>query len=189
MEVILLERVGKLGAVGDVVTVKDGFARNFLIPQGKVLRANAQNKALFQEQKEHIEKENAEKRAIAQQVAEKLDNLVVVLIRQCGEDGRLFGSVSARDIATAVTEASIEIQRENVVLSTAIKTIGVHPIHVSLHPEVAVTVNVNVSRSITEAEEATRVFLKQKSKSVVTAEEIVEVVEEIEVDLDNEAAS
>lgn len=178
MEVILLERVGRLGSVGDVVTVKDGYARNFLIPQGKVLRANAQNKALFQEQKEQIEKENTEKRAVAQQVAEKLDNLVVVLIRQSGEDGRLFGSVSARDIAIAATEAGVSVARENVVLSTAIKNIGIHPVKVSLHPEVNVTVNVNVARTATEAEAATRVFTKNDAKAAPAEAEQAAVAEE-----------
>ena len=179
MEVILLERVGRLGAVGDVVTVKDGYARNFLIPQGKVLRANAQNKALFQEQKEQIEKENTEKRELAQQLAEKLDNLVVVLIRQSGEDGRLFGSVSARDIAVAATTSGVEVARENVVLSTAIKNIGIHPVRVSLHPEVHVTVNVNVARTETEAAEATRVFVKKNEKpAAVEKEQAAPVAEE-----------
>lgn len=171
MEVILLERVGRLGAVGDVVTVKNGYARNFLIPQGKVLRATAQNKALFQEKKAQIEQENNEKRTVAQEVAVKLDNLVVSLIRQSGEDGRLFGSVSARDIAQAVTEAGIEIKREHVVLTTAIKNIGIHPVQVSLHPEVAVTVNVSVARTETEAADAARAFLKKTAKAEEVAEE------------------
>ncbi len=164
MEVILLERVGKLGSVGDVVTVKSGYARNFLIPQGKALRATAQNKALFQDQKEQIEKENSEKRAAAQEIAVQLDKLVISLIRQSGEDGRLFGSVTARDIAQAIVEAGISVIRSNIVLSDAIKSIGMYPVQVSLHPEVAVIVNVNVARTETEAEDAARAFLKKAEK-------------------------
>lgn len=173
MEVILLERVGRLGTVGDIVTVKDGYARNYLIPQQKVLRANAANKALFQERKEQIEAENQQKRDAAGSIAAKADNLIVVLIRQSGEDGRLFGSVNARDIADAIVAAGIEgVKREHIILSNPIKSIGLHPVQVNLHAEVRVKVNINVARTETEAAEAARNFLKKDKKEEVVAEEV-----------------
>ena len=173
MEVILLERVGKLGAVGDVVKVKDGYGRNYLLPQKKVLRATAANKALFEERRAVIEQENNEKRAQAEVTAKTIEGLIVVITRQAGEDGRLFGSVTSRDIAQAVAEKNNSITRESIVLVAPIKSIGIHPVRVSLHADVNVTVNVNVARTETEAAEATKEFLSPKKKvKEPTAEEV-----------------
>jgi large subunit ribosomal protein L9 len=173
MEVILLERVGKLGSVGDVVRVKDGFARNYLIPQMKVLRATNANKALFEERRAVIEQENITKREQAQGIAKTVEGMIVTIIRQAGEDGRLFGSVNSRDIAIAIQEKGTEIKRESVVLIAPIKAMGIHQVRVSLHAEVNVTVNVNVARTETEANDAARAFLAPKKtvKASAPAEE------------------
>lgn len=153
MDIILLERVEKLGNIGDIVAVKPGFARNFLLPQGKALRANEQNKAKFEAERERIEKENADKREGAEAESKKLEGTKVVLIRQSSDSGQLYGSVSARDIAAALTEESgVKVDKNQVTLGEPIKTIGLHEVSVSLHPEVAVTVEANVARSQDEAE-------------------------------------
>lgn len=152
MEVILLERVEKLGQMGDVVTVKDGFARNFLLPQKKALRATANNKAAYEADKARLEAENLERRNEAEAVAAKMADVKVIMIRAAGESGQLYGSVSSRDIADAVTEAGVAINRTQVILDRAIKTLGLHDVVVRLHPEVAVTVIVNIARSSDEAE-------------------------------------
>jgi large subunit ribosomal protein L9 len=152
MDVILLQRVEKLGQMGDVVKVKDGFARNFLLPRKKALRATAANKALFDTQRAQLEAQNLAQRAEAQKVAEKMNGLSVTILRQAGDSGQLYGSVSARDIAEASTEAGFTINRGQVSLVLPIKTIGISEVQVSLHPEVAVTVKVNVARSASEAE-------------------------------------
>ncbi|WP_417456990.1 50S ribosomal protein L9 [Kordiimonas sp.] len=152
MQVILLERVEKLGQMGDVVTVKDGFARNFLLPQNKALRATASNKAAFEADKARLEAENLERRKEAEAVAAKMGDLKVVMVRAAGESGQLYGSVSSRDIADAVTEAGVAINRNQVVLDRAIKTLGLHDVVIRLHPEVSKTVVVNIARSEAEAE-------------------------------------
>ncbi len=152
MEVILLERVEKLGQMGDVVTVKDGCARTFLLPQKKALRATANNKAAYEADKARLEAENLERRNEAEAVAAKMADVKVIMIRAAGESGQLYGSVSSRDIADAVTEAGVAINRTQVVLDRAIKTLGLHDVVVRLHPEVAVTVIVNIARSSDEAE-------------------------------------
>lgn len=159
MEVILLERIEKLGQVGEVVKVKNGYARNFLIPQGKVLRANNENKALFEAQKADIEKANNEKKTVAEKEAAKVEGKFVVLTRQAGEDGRLYGSVSAKDIAELVSKLGVEVKKGNVSLNEPIKYLGVYAQKVSLHPEVSVNVNINVARSEDEAKEAEKKFL------------------------------
>ena len=159
MEVILLERVENLGNVGEIVKVKDGYARNFLIPQGKVLRANNENKALFETKKAEIEKANSDKKAAAEKDAKKISDKFVVLIRQAGEDGRLYGSVAARDISDLIKELGVEVSKSQVSLAEPIKYLGVYPQKVSLHAEVPVTVNVNVARSESEAKEAEKLFL------------------------------
>ncbi|MBB3065086.1 MULTISPECIES: 50S ribosomal protein L9 [Limibacillus] len=153
MEVILLERIEKLGQMGDVVAVKPGFARNYLLPQNKALRANKANLAYFETQRAQLEAQNLERKKDADQVAEKLEGLSVVIIRQAGDTGQLYGSVSARDIMEAVTEAGFTIERRHVVLDKAIKVLGLHPIRIRLHPEVVVEITVNVARSTTEAEQ------------------------------------
>lgn len=152
MEVILLERVEKLGQMGDIVTVRDGFARNFLLPQNKALRATASNKAAFEADKARLEAENLERRKDAEAVAAKMEGLKVVMVRAAGESGQLYGSVSSRDIAEAVTEAGVAIARTQVVLDRAIKTLGLHDVVIRLHPEVSKTVVVNIARSDAEAE-------------------------------------
>lgn len=152
MKVVLLERVEKLGAIGDVVAVKPGFARNFLLPQKKALRATDANLKVFELQRAAIEARNADARAKAATVGEKLEGQSFVLLRQAGESGQLYGSVSARDIADAASAAGFAVDRAQVVLNTPIKAIGVTDVRVRLHPEVSVTVKVNVARSADEAE-------------------------------------
>lgn len=151
-QVILLERVDNLGNLGDVVNVRPGYARNYLLPQKKALRASKENIAYFEAQKSGIEKANAEKRAAAEKQAKKVEGTAISLIRQASEAGQLFGSVSARDIAEAVSEATKEtIERSMVVMNTNFKTIGLFPVDIALHPEVKVVVTVNIARSEDEA--------------------------------------
>lgn len=152
MEVILLERVNKLGQMGDVVTVKDGFARNFLLPQKKALRATETNKAVFEADRARLEADNLERKSEAEKVAAQMTDVKVIMVRAAGESGQLYGSVSSRDIAEAVTEAGVKINRNQVVLDRAIKTLGLHDVAVVLHPEVTETVVVNIARSEEEAE-------------------------------------
>ena len=151
MEVILLQRVEKLGHIGEVVNVKPGFARNFLLPQKKALRATDENKKRFEAQRAQIEANNLKLKEEAQKIAGKVDGLKIVLIRQASETGILFGSVSTRDIADGVTKAGFTVERRQVVLDKPIKTLGLHPVRVALHPEVVVTVTANVAKSEDEA--------------------------------------
>jgi large subunit ribosomal protein L9 len=152
MEVILLERVSKLGALGQTVKVKDGYARNFLLPRGKALRANASNKAKFELQRADLEVKNAETRKGSEADGAKLEGKSIVIIRQAGESGQLYGSVSPRDIADAASEKSgVAVHRNHVELQVPIKTIGVYTVEIALHPEVSVNVTVNVARTADEA--------------------------------------
>ncbi|MCA3561780.1 MAG: 50S ribosomal protein L9 [Aestuariivirga sp.] len=151
MEVILLERVSKLGHMGEVVKVKDGFARNFLLRQGKALRATEANRAKFERERAALEARNAERRAAAGEEAKSLDGKTFTLIRQAGESGQLYGSVSPRDIVEAAAAVGVKIDRGHVMLANPIKTIGLHDVVVSPHPEVEVKVTVNVARSPEEA--------------------------------------
>ncbi len=171
MEVILLERIEKLGQMGDVVKVKPGYARNYLLPQRKALRATKDNLAVFEGQRGQLEAQNLERKQEAESVAEKLDNLQVVMIRQAGDTGQLYGSVTARDLAHAVSEAGFTIERSQVVMDKATKMLGLHPIKIRLHPEVTVTVVANVARSDAEAES------QAKAGRVVTVEEQQEAEE------------
>jgi large subunit ribosomal protein L9 len=152
MKVILLERVERLGTIGDTVTVKDGFARNFLLPRQKALRATEANQKVFEAQRAQIEARNAEAKSSAEKAGEKLDGSSYVLIRQAGETGQLYGSVAARDVADAINGEGGKVERSQVVLDLPIKTLGVHEVKVRLHADVAVTVKVNVARSQDEAE-------------------------------------
>src|SRR5690349_15590328 len=152
MEVILLERVEKLGAIGDVVKVKDGFARNYLLPRKKALRANEANRKVFEANRARIEKENEEKRSDAEKASKGVEGKSVKLIRQASNAGHLYGSVSARDIAEALEGVGAHVAKSQVVLDRPIKEIGVHEVKIALHPEVAVTVKVNVARSPEEAD-------------------------------------
>ncbi len=154
MDVILLERVAKLGQIGDTVKVKDGFARNFLLPNGKALRATEANKKKFEGMKAQIEAQNLERKNEAEAVAKKLDGKSVVLVRQAGETGQLYGSVSTRDIADALTKDGFTVERRQIVLNAPIKLIGLHALPVSLHPEVEVKITVNVARTDDEEERA-----------------------------------
>jgi large subunit ribosomal protein L9 len=152
MEVILLERVEKLGAIGDVVKVKDGFARNYLLPRKKALRANEANRKVFEANRARIEEDNAHRRTDAEKAAKGVDGKSVKLIRQASNTGQLYGSVSARDIAEALEGVGAHVAKSQVVLDRPIKAIGVHDIKIALHPEVSVTVKVNVARSPEEAD-------------------------------------
>src|ERR1041385_1750990 len=152
MEVILLERVEKLGAIGDVVKVKDGFARNYLLPRKKALRANEANRKVFEANRARIEEENANRRSDAEKASKGVEGKSVKLIRQASNTGQLYGSVSARDIAEALEGAGAHVTKSQVVLDRPIKAIGMHEVKVALHPEVAVTVKVNVARSPEEAD-------------------------------------
>jgi large subunit ribosomal protein L9 len=156
MKVILLERVERLGSLGDVVNVKDGFARNFLLPNSKAMRATESNLKVFEVQKKDIEARNATARAEAEKSGGTLDGSSYVLIRQAGESGQLYGSVSGRDVSDAIVGAGGKVDRAQVVLDKPIKTLGVHPVKVRLHPEVTITVKVNVARSNDEAERQSR---------------------------------
>ena len=152
MDVILLERVEKLGAIGDVVTVKNGFARNYLLPNKKALRANEANKKVFEANRANIEAENATRRAEAEKDAKGVEGKTVILIRQASNSGQLYGSVSARDLSEALTETGAKVAKSQIVLGKPIKTIGLFEVRVALHAEVNVTVKVNVARSPEEAE-------------------------------------
>ena len=156
MKVVLLERVERLGAIGDVVSVKDGFARNFLLPRQKALRATSSNLKVFEAERGQIEARNAEARAAAERNGAKLEGESYVLIRQAGEGGQLYGSVSGRDVADAIAEAGGAIERSQVVLDRPIKTVGVHEVKLRLHAEVTVTVTINIARSPDEADRQAR---------------------------------
>ena len=152
MEVVLLERVEKLGQMGDVVNVKNGYARNYLLPQKKALRASKENLSIFEAQRAQLEAENLKRREEAEKVGEKLDGESVILIRAASESQQLYGSVSTQDIAKAITEGGFTVNRKQIELDKVLKTLGLHDIKVRLHPEVAVDVVVNIARSNEEAE-------------------------------------
>jgi large subunit ribosomal protein L9 len=156
MKVVLLERVEKLGVIGDVVSVKDGFARNFLLPRSKALRATAANLKVFESQRAQIEARNAEAKAQAEKGGEKLDGQTYVLIRQAGDSGQLYGSVSGRDVSEAIQAEGGKVDRSQVVLDRPIKTLGLHEVKVRLHAEVTVGVTINIARSADEAERQAR---------------------------------
>lgn len=151
MDVILLQRIGKLGQMGDVVSVKNGYARNYLLPEKKALRATAENRKLFESQRAQLEADNLAHKSDAEAVSEKLKGLTFVAIRQAGDTGQLYGSVSTRDIADVVKAGGFTIDRNQVVLDKAIKTLGLHDVEIALHPEVSVKVMLNVARSEDEA--------------------------------------
>jgi len=156
MEVILLQRVAKLGQMGEVVRVKDGFARNFLLPQGKALRATKDNRSKFEGMKAQLEASNLEQKKDADVVAGKLNGKSFIVVRQASDVGQLFGSVSARDIAALLTEGGFTVDRNQIQLQLPIKTIGLHTVPVALHPEVEVTITINVARNAEEAERQAR---------------------------------
>src|SRR5215469_2079257 len=174
MEVILLERVGRLGHMGDVVRVKDGFARNFLLPKGKALRATKENKAKYEGMKAELEARNVAMRGDAQKVGGGLDGKSFVVLRQASEVGQLYGSVSGRDLAVILNEAGFkDVTRGQIALNAPIKNIGLHKVPVALHPEVEITITVNVARSADEAERIAR------GEDVIARREEPEEAEEI----------
>jgi large subunit ribosomal protein L9 len=156
MEVILLQRVSKLGQMGDVVRVKDGYARNFLLPKGKALRATDANRKRFDTMKVDLEARNLEQKGEAEKVGSKLDGKKFIVLRQASETGQLYGSVSTRDLAALLSDGGFAVNRNQIELNAPIKTIGMHKVPVSLHPEIEVTVTVNVARSAEEAERQAR---------------------------------
>ena len=184
MEIILLERVENLGQMGDLVTVKPGYARNFLLPKGKAIRATAANREKFEADRAQLEAENLAKKGEADKVAEKMEGLTVQLIRAASEMGQLYGSASSRDIAQAITEDGFTVSKTQVDLNSAIKTLGLFPVRVVLHPEVAVEVTVNIARSADEAAEQQRlgraiisdVAEREREEAAAAAQEAAERV-------------
>jgi large subunit ribosomal protein L9 len=176
--VVLLERIEKLGQMGQVVNVKPGYARNFLLPKKKALRATKENLVIFEKQRAQLEAQNLARRGEAEEVAAKLKGLQVVIIRQAGESGQLYGSVSARDIAEAVTEAGFTVERQQVVLDHTIKTLGMHELRIALHPEVSVTVTANVAQSPEEAEMQAKGIAPVRAGEEPVAEEAPPAAEE-----------
>ncbi len=172
MEVILLERIEKLGQMGETVKVKPGFARNYLLPQKKALRATKANQARFEVERVQLEAANLKRREEAEKVAAKMDGHNLLMIRQAGEGGMLYGSVSGRDVAEAINEAGFTVERRQVALDTPIKSLGGYAVRVSLHPEVAVTINITVARSQEEAERAA----KAAAAESVAEDDVVEDV-------------
>ncbi|NNU15231.1 50S ribosomal protein L9 [Parvularcula sp. ZS-1/3] len=166
-QVILLERVEKLGSIGDEVAVKPGFARNFLIPQGKALRANAANRAKFEAERSAIEARNAEEREKAEQLSRSVADKQFVVVRSASDAGMLYGSVSARDIAEIASTKKLKLDRHNVLLDGPLKTLGIFPVRVRLHPEVTVGIEINIARSTEEAEKQARgedIFAREKEE-------------------------
>lgn len=178
MEVILLERVERLGQMGDVVNVKPGFARNYLLPQKKALRATEQNRVQFEQQRTQLETSNLERKVEAEAVAAKLDGLKVVIVRQASDSDQLYGSVTVRNIAQAVTEAGFTLEGKQIQMARPIKTVGLHPARVVLHPEVSVTVTANVARSEEEAELQALGKAVPRAGDAEAEEEVEEQVEE-----------
>ncbi|WP_273791080.1 MULTISPECIES: 50S ribosomal protein L9 [unclassified Bartonella] len=173
MDIILLERIPRLGQMGDIVSVKDGYARNFLLPQGKALRANEANKKHFEVQRAQLEARNLERKSEAQKIAEKLDGQSFIVVRSAGETGQLYGSVSTRDIAEIITDEGFSIGRNQIELNHPIKMIGLHTITLSLHPEVQISVIINVARSTSEAQR------QAEGETLTSAKEIYNIQEEL----------
>lgn len=181
VDIILLERIEKLGQMGDVVSVKPGFARNFLLPQGKAVRASEDNVKRFEEQRAQLEAENLERRKEAERVGKDLEGLSVVIIRAASETGQLYGSVNARDIANAIKEAGVTVNRSQVLMERPVKTLGVFDFRIKLHPEVLVTVKINVAQSQEEAEAQAERVSRGESAVITEAEQAArEMAEEAE---------
>lgn len=170
MEVILLERIAKLGQIGDIVNVKNGYARNYLFPQKKALRVNEENKKIFEAQRVQLEARNLERKNEAEKISERLEGQSFTLIRSAGETGQLYGSVSARDIAEVMTENGFSINRSQIELHHPLKTIGIHNVAIELHAEVRTSIIVNIARSAEEAERQTT--QEQKTNEQNSAEDI-----------------
>ena len=184
MEVILLERIEKLGQMGDVVTVKPGFARNYLLPEKKAVTATTENKEHFESQRGQLEAQNLEQKSEAEKVGKKLDGQKIIMVRQAGDTGQLYGSVSARNIASGVTEAGFSVDRHQIKLENPIKMVGLHPVQVALHPEISVSVVVNVARSEDEA-----AIQNRTGEAIVSGDDETDAVEELVEELDAEEAN
>ncbi len=186
MDVVLMERIESLGQMGDVVSVKNGYARNYLLPQGKAQRATAENLAAFEARRTELEARNLERRGEAEKVAKTMKEVSFVVIRQAGESGQLYGSVAARDVIEGLDGAGFKVDRDQVVLTRPIKTLGLHPVQVNLHPEVSVEVIANVARSEAEAE-------RQAAGEDINAEEeddlAMEVFDDDTADEDSDEAA
>ena len=181
MDIILLERVENLGQMGDVVKVRPGYARNYLLPQKKALRATKENLAYFERQRTQLEAVNLQRRSEAESVGDRMDGAKVVILRQAGEGGQLYGSVSARDVADALTEAGFTTARSQVAIERPIKSLGIFPVRIVLHPEVAVSVTVNVARNKDEAElQALRGGMVRGDEFEDEAEDVIEVAVAVE---------
>ena len=197
MDIILLERIAKLGQMGDVVTVKDGYARNFLLPQGRALRANKANMAHFETQRAELEARNLERKKEADAVAEKLNGNTYIAVRSAGETGQLYGSVAARDIAETLAEAGFKVARNQVQLQNPIKIIGLHTVTIALHPEVDAEVTMNVARSEDEAarqaagEDLTvRDFdVEEEAEDEISIEDVFENPEDVDLGDDEDEAA
>jgi large subunit ribosomal protein L9 len=183
VDVILLERVENLGQMGQIVKVRPGYARNFLLPQKKALRATKDNLKHFEVQRAHLEANNLQRRSEAEQVAAKMADLSVVMLRQAGETGQLYGSVSARDVSDAITGSGFTVERSQVVLGHAIKTLGLHSVKVVLHPEVSLQVTVNIAQSADEAAAQARGLTPAQIAAAAEAEEVEETTEETEEEI------
>ncbi|APH58051.1 LSU ribosomal protein L9P [Granulibacter bethesdensis] len=186
VELILLQRVEKLGQMGDLVRVKPGYARNFLLPGGRAIRATKANMERFEQQRAQLEAQNLKRREEAERIAERVSGLSVVIIRQAGESGGLYGSVSSRDIAVAVTESGLSVNRQQIQLDQPIKMLGLTDVRVVLHPEVVLPVTVNVARSVEEAERQARgeaVGLAAEEAAAAAEAALIEVADEEEVEI------
>ena len=191
MQVILLERIEKLGQMGDVVKVKPGYARNYLLPKKKAMRATDANLKVFESQRSQLETDNLEHRSEAESAAGKLEGLSIVLIRQAGEGGQLYGSVTARDMAQALGKDGVKVERAQVQLDKVIKVLGLHPVRLRLHPEVSVTITVNVARSEEEARSQASEGHVVSAEEQRAAEEAViqDVITEVEAEEATEAGA
>jgi len=197
MEVILLERVGKLGQMGDVVRVKDGFARNFLLPKGKALRANDENKAKFESMKSQLQARNLELKGDAQSVASRLNGRSFIVLRQASETGQLFGSVSTRDLAALLSENGFAVGRSQIALNAPIKAIGLHKVPIALHPEIEAMITINIARNPDEAERIARgedvatprAEAEEGADALAAAEAFFEKPEDAEKQLNDEGSS
>jgi large subunit ribosomal protein L9 len=188
MEVILLERIDKLGQMGDLVVVKPGFARNFLLPQQKAVTATEEHKAQFESQRIQLEAQNLEQKTEAEKIGQKLEGQKIVMVRQAGEAGQLYGSVSASNISDGITEAGFSINRNQVKLGDPIKSIGMHPVAVTLHPEVSVSITINVARSIEEAkiQEKTGAMVISDEVETNSIDELIEELDSVEANMPSE---
>jgi large subunit ribosomal protein L9 len=189
MEVILLQRIEKLGQMGQVVKVKAGYARNYLLPRRKAIRATDDNKAKYEKQRAQLEATNLAKRQEAEAISGKVEGITVVIIRQAGETGQLYGSVSARDVAAAATKVGVTIDRNQILMDRPLKDLGLHPVRVALHPEVIVTITANVAKSEEEAELQVKAGHAIVGTAVEEAPSLDQLLEQAEQATDGEAAA